>query len=185
LDRLQRDPDLVRFCLRGPVLVPAGTYRRPAVLSIGGYRSSLWQSEDFDFHVRIAALGVQYEVIDEPLVVVRIRPEGRHQNWPEVWACFVESIRALSTELPGQYRPDLADAAARAGSALYKLGEHSQARAAFELAAQLGPAQFDHERRLYRFLAKRLGPQRVEGLAQAYRGLLPTQFRAYFADRGW
>jgi glycosyltransferase involved in cell wall biosynthesis len=185
LDRLAREPDLVRFCLKGPVLIPAGTYRRSAVLAIGGYRGTLWQSEDFDFHVRIAALGVRYEVIAEPLVIVRIRAEGRHQKWLEVWASFLQSVEALADELPHQHRPDLADAAARAGSALYKLGAHAQASDAFRLAARLGPPRFDHERRLYRTLAKRLGPERVERLAHTYRGLMPRGLRAYVADRGW
>src|SRR5712691_7202564 len=36
--------DLVRFCINGVMLVPAGTYRREAVLAMGGYRTSLWQA---------------------------------------------------------------------------------------------------------------------------------------------
>jgi glycosyltransferase involved in cell wall biosynthesis len=177
--------DLVRFCLQGPVLPPAGTYRREVVQAIGGYRTDLWQSEDFDFHVRVAAQAVSYAVITDPLVIVRIRAEGRHQKWVEVWDDFLKSVELLSAELPPRYRRDLADAAARAGSALFRMGERRRADRAFALAKRLGPPTFRRQRRLYRRLATWFGPQVAERFSMSYRAFLPATFRGFLAQRGW
>ncbi len=94
-----------------------------------------------------------------PSQCIRIRPTGRSQNREEVWSSGVQAIRLLSEELPRQYRPALADAAARAGSVLFQLGARNEARAAFELAMRLGPLSFSHRRRLYRALATAFGPK--------------------------
>jgi glycosyltransferase involved in cell wall biosynthesis len=185
LNRLVDGEDLVRFCLQGPVLPPAGTYAREVVLAIGGYRRELWQSEDFDFHVRLAAHGVTYAVITEPLVIVRIRQAGRHQQWLEVWNSFLQSVELLSGELPSRYRPDLADAAALAGSALFRMDARAEARRAFRLAKRLGPPSYRPQRRLYRTLARSLGPWVAEQLAGWYRHALPATFRGFLAQRGW
>jgi glycosyltransferase involved in cell wall biosynthesis len=184
LDQLTADEDLVRFCIRGIMLVPSGTYRREVVLAMGGYRASLWQAEDFDFHVRLAATGPRYAVISDPLVTIRIRAAGRSRDGVQTWGSFVEAVAALSAELPAAYRSDFSDAAARAGSTLFKLGAYAEAKGAFKLAARLGPPRFATQRRLYRLLATTLGFEATEQLARAYRGILPARLRAHLAARG-
>jgi glycosyltransferase involved in cell wall biosynthesis len=175
------DADLVQFCIRGVMLVPSGTYRRETVLAIGGYRTSLWQAEDFDFHVRLAASGPRYAIIPDPLVTIRVRPGGRSRDRVQTWSSYVQAIERLCAELPSSYRSDLADAAGRAGSALFKLGARAEASAAFKLAARLGPPRFSTQRPLYRVLASTVGFERTEQLAQAYRSMLPAPMRAYIA----
>jgi glycosyltransferase involved in cell wall biosynthesis len=177
LAQLADAPDLVRFCLRGSMLVPAGTYRRSILLALGGYRESLWQSEDFDFHIRLAATNVRYAIIDQPLVQIRLRADSRSTQRVEVWTAAVQAIGQLSNELPAIYRPELASAAARMGGHLYKLGAHDEARAAFALAQCLGPLTFADQRRFYRILARACGPESAEWLASAYRRLLPERLR--------
>ena len=174
--------DLVSFSLRGVLLTPSGTYRRSTVLAVGGYREGLWQSEDFDFHVRLAASGINYAVVPEPLVIQRVRPGGRSQNGWEVWTSKVQSIEALSRELPSRYRVELADAAVRAGAQLLRLGARSEARSAFELARRLGPPAFHGQRPVYRFLGLTLGPERTERLAALYRQALPVGLRRQLAS---
>jgi glycosyltransferase involved in cell wall biosynthesis len=185
VDRLARGDDLVRFCIRGAMLTPSGTYRRQVVQEIGGYRTDLAQSEDYDFHIRLAARGVRWTVITDPLVIQRLRSGGRHHRSVEVWSGCMQAILGLSSQLPSRYRPDLADAAVRAGSQLYKLGARSEASAAFKLAAQLGPPCFSTHRRLYRLLSRAFGFQTTEQLGRTYRRVMPNRLRAYVADRGW
>jgi len=185
LQRMSAGLDLVRFCIRGVMLTQAGTYHRQAVLAIGGYRTDLWQSEDYDFHIRLAAHGIRYELITEPLVIQRLRPGARHFKWLEVWGSYLQAVERLSDELAAHYWPDLADAAARAGSALFQLGARDQARRAFALAGRIGPPRFSTQRRFYQLLSRAVGFEMTERLAQAYRSLLPLGFRAYFATRGW
>ncbi|MDQ6672226.1 MAG: glycosyltransferase [Chloroflexota bacterium] len=176
--------DLVRFCIRGIMLVPSGTYRRDTVLAIGGYRTALWQSEDFDFHVRLAASDPRFAVITDPLVTIRVRPDGRSSDRVQTLTSYVQAVAALSEELPPSYRSDLADAAARAGSTLFKLGARAEATTAFQLSAQLGPPRFSTQRPLYRALVNAVGFERTEQLAQAYRSILPARMRAYLGHAG-
>jgi glycosyltransferase involved in cell wall biosynthesis len=184
LRRLYDDRDLIRFSIQGAMLVPAGTYLRKAVLSIGGYREDLCQSEDYDFHVRLAALGLRYTLITDPLVFIRIRPTSRSQHHLEVWASAVQAIARLATELPQQYKTDLAEAAARAGSILFRLGARSEARQAFSLAYEIGSPNFRHQREMYRILAKSFGPEVVELLGALYRKRIPERLRRYLGGVG-
>jgi hypothetical protein len=163
------------------MLVPSGTYRRQTALAMGGYRTALWQAEDFDFHVRLAATGPRYAVIADPLVIIRVRQGGRSRDRVQTWTCYAQAVEMLSTELPSSYRSDLADAAARAGSMLFKLGARAEASSAFGLSARLGKPRFTTQRPLYRLLASTVGFERTEQFAQAYRGMLPAGVRAYFA----
>jgi hypothetical protein len=176
--------DLVRFCINGVMLVPAGTYRREALLAMGGYRTSLWQAEDFDFHVRFAAAGATYAVITDPLVTIRVRESGRSRDQVQTWSSYLEAVAVLSNELPATYRPDLADAAARAGSTLFKLGARTEAGVGFKLAARLGPPRFTKQRPVYQLMARTVGFEATEQLARAYRDVVPRKLRTFIAHRG-
>jgi glycosyltransferase involved in cell wall biosynthesis len=183
LRRLRAGSDLIAFALEGSILVPGGTYRRARVATIGGYRETLWQSEDFDFHVRLAASGVTYVVIDEPLVRTRVRPEGRSQRRREVWTSYLEAVKALAVELEPRYRPLLADGARRAGVTLLELGARAEAFDALDLADRVGPGTFSGKAVAYRGLARILGVARTERLAWAYRHSLPAHLRRWVRDR--
>jgi glycosyltransferase involved in cell wall biosynthesis len=185
LEQLAPGDDLVRFCIRGVLITQAGTYRRQSVLSIGGYRTDLWQSEDYDYHIRLAASGIRWEVIPDALVIQRLRPGARHYKWLEVWTSYLQAVERLSAELHHRYWPDLADAAVRAGSALFQLGDRDQAHHAFELATRIGPPNLSTHRRAYKVLTRTIGFESTERLAHSYRNLFPVGFRAYFASRGW
>ena len=181
LDRLVSEGDLIRFCIRGAILTSAGTYRRSAVLAIGGYREALWQTEDFDFHIRLAASNPRYTVITEPLVT-RLRV-GRSKNQAEVWGCALETISSAAQELPRQYRPDLAERAAGVGSILFQLGLRVKARQAFRLADELGPPTLKSRGPLYRRIARHLGPEWAEWAGWAWRRLVPSRVRGIVQPR--
>lgn len=176
--------DLVRFCIRGALLVPAGTYRRDAVTAVGGYRESLWQSEDWDFHVRLAANRIRFQILREPLVVIHRRADSRSELRREVWVSALQAAELLAGELSTDYRQDLSDAAGRIGSTLFQLGARAEARRAFSLAAQLGQPTFGHLRPLARVLARLGGPEAAERVGAAYRRVLPVGLRGILGSRG-
>lgn len=185
LAKLINGGDLVRFCIKGVMLVPSGTYRRSVVERIDGYRTNLWQSEDFDFHIRLAISGVSYTIIRDPLVTIRIRPESRSSNHIEVWCSAAQAIAQLADEVPLQYKPDLAEAAVRAGSVLFKLGAYTEARKAFHLAKEIGPPLYSQQRRLYRAVARTIGPENTERLGHLYRRWFPENLRRRLARNNW
>jgi hypothetical protein len=177
LKRQTNGTDLIRQAIRGAILVPAGTYLKSTIESIGGYRSDLWQSEDYDFHIRLAAAHPSVAIIDEPLVHIRLRPDSRSQKQTEVWTSAVQAIAQLSDELPSTYRLDLAEAAAKAGSMLFRNGDKAAARQAFVLAKRLGPPAYLREQEPYRFIARNFGQELAERLGALYRLCLPETLR--------
>jgi len=174
---LSSDPNLVRFALQHIILVPCGTYRTEVIRKLGGYRSELWQSEDFDFHVRLAASKPRFEVIAKPLVGIRIRRESRSQNRAETRLSAFEAVQILRSELAEEYLADLAEVSARLGSELFSLGEKTKAHQAFLFAQKCGGAQFLYGSRAYRLLALNLGPEVAEKVGHVYRRIVPSAWR--------
>jgi hypothetical protein len=184
VDALQEDGDLVRFGLRGSLLVPSTTFRRGLALEIGGFRPRevLAQSEDFDFHIRLAAAARSYAVVSRPLIIQRLRSGSHSADLEACWTSAVRAVELLADTLPAQYRIDAADAAARLGSELYAIRSPSHAREAFRLARRLGPARFLHRPRGYRLVAQLLGPSAAEWVGATYRRIIPERLRRrYFA----
>lgn len=177
LSQLSTNPDLVAFCLQGSIITNAGIYRKSRAVLIGGYSEKLWQSEDLYFHAKLAASGVHYKVINDPMVENRIRAGSRSQNFVEVWNDTVRALRMLKSELPARYTQDLSNAAARAGAVLYRLGAKGDAHKAFQLAEEMGTPQYLDQSRLYRTVAQLLGPASAEKIGALYRSLLPTSLR--------
>lgn len=173
--------DLVRFGLRGSLLVPSTTFRRTLGLEVGGFRPRdvLAQSEDFDFHIRLAAAARRFVVIDRPLIIQRLRSGSHSADMESCWTSAVRATELLAGTLPERYRTDVADAAARFGSELYAMGSHAHARKAFAVARRIGPARFRHRPRHYRFVARLLGAGVAEWLATAYRGAVPAFLREH------
>ena len=173
------DGDLVRFGLRGSLLVPSTTFRRSLALGIGGFRTReiLAQSEDFDFHIRLAAAARSFTVISRPLIIQRLRSGSHSADLESCWTSAVRAIELLADGLPSKYRTDAADAAARVGSELYAIRSRSHARGAFRLARRLGPARFLHRPRGYRVIARLFGPGAAEWIAATYRRIVPERLR--------
>jgi glycosyltransferase involved in cell wall biosynthesis len=175
---LAMDPDLIRFTLRSAILPAAGTYRREFVVACGGYREDLWQSEDYEFHVRLAEHGACYRFITTPLVLIRVRGESRSQKLGEVWEGRLAGLEHLAPQLQATYTRELAEAFCEAGSQLHRLGKVDLAKRAFDTATALGGARYGGQQILYRWVARLFGPLAAEQLGEIYRRILPGALRA-------
>jgi glycosyltransferase involved in cell wall biosynthesis len=181
LERLLDIQDLVKFGLMGSILIPSTTFRRDIALKIGGYRTRevLAQSEDFDFHIRLATTGATYTVITDPLIVQRIRDKSHSQDKKLCYASAIKSIELLSEELPREYWNELAEASARIGSVLYQMGANSEAKASFILASKIGKPYFSFQGKIYGFIARILGQNYAEMSGLVYRKILSEKFRRF------
>ncbi|HET9438642.1 MAG TPA: glycosyltransferase family 2 protein [Longimicrobiales bacterium] len=173
---LNRTRDLLGHALRGGLLGNAGTYRREVVQRMGGYRNDLWQSEDYDFHIRLALEQPGWTVLEDDLVLIRHHGRQRSRKVREVWTCAVDALEKLAGEFPRDAYDDVAFAATRAGSALYASGAHEQAARAFALARRFGGARYD--RRAMQRLTRLFGALPAEWLASTYRKVVPNALRA-------
>ncbi len=184
LNRLIVDPDLIGFWIDGVMLPAVGTYRRAAVLAIGGYREDMWQSEDYDFGIRLAASGISFAIITRPLVKLRLRPDSRSTDRVACHVCLVAALRGLWNQIPAMYRPNCAERVACAGLDLLRMGAADQARSAFDLAYEIGKPRFSHQKRLFRMIAATAGPEAAENVARIYRNWIPESTRRAVASRG-
>jgi len=180
LRELAGEIDLVRFCLTHALLPAGGTYLKDRVLGIGGYSCDYWQSEDYDFHIRLAAAGLRFAVIQRPLVWQRHHPNNRSKDQIRVWSDSIRILGKLSTSLPAQYRQDVCDAIVARGRILHQIGATEEARQAFALAGRIGQPRLPGESFLYRILARSLGLDLTERLGSAYRLVLPARVRESF-----
>jgi len=177
LQRFRSNADLLRFAISHFILVPAGTFKLELARKLQGYRESLWQSEDWDFYVRLAAMNPQFKVVSESLSAIEIRKESRSQKKVETLTCVLQAILLLQKELPSENRSDLSEKAAWVGSQLFQLGEKALARDAFHLAKSLGPARYPQKKKLYRWVASRYGQEVAEWISLTYRKIFPEKLR--------
>ena len=180
LDRLLPVYGLVCFALAGSILVPTTTFRKNIGLSIGGFRTReiLSQSEDFDFHIPLAATGATYTSILEPLIIQRLRTDSHSSsNITACWTSALKAVELFEAELPKKYRSNLASAASRIGSHLFAAGETGLARVAFRLSRRLG--EVDHSERggIYSLIALFLGQYSAEVAGRCYRCIVPECLR--------
>lgn len=174
--------ELLRFAIQHFILPAAGTFKTEFARAIHGYRESLWQSEDWDFYIRLIQQNPRYQILTEPLCGIQVRSESRSQKQIETLSCVLQAILFLQKELPEKFKQDLADKAAWAGSRLFTLGERNLAREAFNLAQTLGPATFSDRKRFYRFIAQHYGQEVAEKTASLYH-LLKHVFQARSLSR--
>ena len=182
VQRLQHT-DLLAFVLRFGLLVPAGTYRREVVERIGGYRADLWQSEDYDFHIRLALTNPDWHVLAEDLVLIRRHGRQRSRDGAAVWSGALAALEANTALLPEHAYPHAAAAATRAASRLFAAGARAEAARAFGLAARFGGVRYD--RAVMQQLTRVVGPLSAEKVAALYRRLLPAAWRGGVQRTGW
>jgi hypothetical protein len=183
LSELRAGRDFVRYAIRHAVLPAASTCRRSCACQIGGHLE-LRASQDWDFHVRLAASGVSYAVVDEPLAVKRERSGGDSSDRVRLWDGTLDVIELLRRQLPPQYLPDLAEVAARAAGGLCDAGKPHLARRGFELTRQLGGSRYEGRSPLFRALCVAFGPLAAERLGRVYRRALPGWLRARLRPAG-
>lgn len=112
-----RHEDFVRcFSVESPVVHPASTFRRHAVMAVGGYRASAGGNgvvegpvpEDYDLWLRLYARGWRFRKVEQPLVEMRDRPERLTRTHPaysreafrrarSLW--LADTVLARSTEV--------------------------------------------------------------------------------------
>jgi hypothetical protein len=178
IDELKEHRHLVKFCFEHPVLPAAATYRTQFLREAGGYQEGLWQSEDYELHIRLAAKALFYETISQPFVEVRVRETSRSQKLQEVWLSRLQGLESLAAWLDSRFHSDLGEAFAVTGTRLFQLGCRREARKAFAWAARFG-AVFRAHHWGYRLLAPLLGPFSVERLAAVYRTWIPSGVRRW------
>jgi glycosyltransferase involved in cell wall biosynthesis len=170
-DKLYPSADLTAWAIEHALLIPSATIRRENVMSIGGFRAGLWQSEDKDFYIRLAASGVRWMADPRPLVCIRNRSDSRSKREDEVWLDGLKCLEFAREELSTRYHQDIANAAAKCATKLIRLDQRIAARRALALADALGGARYEWRNNAFRHLAKSLGAEYAEVISLKWQKL--------------
>jgi len=170
-----RDLQLFFLLSSKPTLVAMTTFLRESGLATGGFlpREVIGIAEDFEFHMRLFALSLKFEVVDDCLVIRRIHANSLTRDEktgvrPEVYGSRIKILHLVKRSLPVGYYRYLPDLCHKKGVSLYRSGWHHEARLAFRIAEREGGASYRDRSAVYRFIAKTFGPEPVEWLVLFY-----------------
>lgn len=183
-----RDSNYIkRFAIINTILAITSTFRRELGMALGGFltEKELPLCEDYEFHVRLIHKARTCEIIYDPLVRQRLRKDSLSADMPGCLRSRALAMKKLLPHLAPRYHKDLAEAAARTASALFKLGALEDAMDAFRFADMIGPPDYYSARPAYRILAKTCGPVTAERVSSFYRAIVPEFVRATAIKRGW
>ncbi|HXA79877.1 MAG TPA: glycosyltransferase family A protein [Opitutaceae bacterium] len=128
----------VPYLLTHPVGGINGLYRRPALEAISGYDENLKVWEDADLHVRLAANGARFRVVEESLVSALRREDSLSAGMKNNWRNRLAALRHYAGMLPADCTPALISELEAAARVLVRLDESAAAREAIALIHQLG-----------------------------------------------
>jgi glycosyltransferase involved in cell wall biosynthesis len=160
---------VVASAVSNAFLIPCLTYRRDLALELGGFNEALWQSEDYEFHVRLLTRASSITIIADDLVHVRHHEANRSKDRVDVWRSALTAIETLEPGLPPQYRSALALKAFFAASVLLQERDTVSAKRAFRLARDLNGGTVPYPRAAMRLLSRLIGPIAAEKIAAFYR----------------
>jgi glycosyltransferase involved in cell wall biosynthesis len=137
VDELLNGINPIDFAILGSVLVPSTILRKSLFLKCGGFKSwtELPQSEDYDLHLRMFMLYPHIVVINEPLVIQRIRNNSHSSDSMD--QCFISALNVMkdvAQRLDGKHYYSLALRSARIASYFYQKNNHSDGDFAYKIS---------------------------------------------------
>jgi glycosyltransferase involved in cell wall biosynthesis len=162
----------VNYGILGSYLVPSITYKRSLALNLGGFKDAtiLPQSEDYEFHIRLAHYAKNHAIIEQALVIQCLRNNSHSStNQKQVYTSALAALKLLLKELPTQYHETIAQRAASIGTTLYGMGHKTEAKTAWDFAKKYGQNLFRYRHPVFKFFANIVGIENMELISKHYR----------------
>lgn len=160
-----------------PIGTAAPLHRRASLEAVGGFRPGLPRMQDADLHLRLAAAGARLSMVEEVLIWVRMHAGARITNNRPEPRFFLDYYTGLAGEVgrAGRWTPArrllVAREIYRHAIACHVAGEKGAGAAGIAFARRLDPGVRLHERRLFQFLRRTLGPCNTERLLRSARSV--------------
>ncbi len=186
-----RGIDPLAFVLRSMRLqTSAPLHWKERLTAVGGFRTDLQGSQEFDLHLRLAAAGARFEHLSESLYVVRRRADSVSSNFVRAVGEQLKFLPALAIELEkrgelnDERRRAFAERMAQNGRVCLQRGGRTTGLAFLREAQKLDPAA---AARVYsrgtRVLSRILGPVMTETLVTWKRRRSAEAGRSVTASR--
>jgi len=132
------DTDPVRSALTNPIGIISCLYRKDRFLAINGFNESLACWEDGDLHVRLAANGARFAVVDEVLSFSLRHNRGLSSDQLLCHHCHLRLLEEYARQFSPSMSPVIATEAEKLASQLLLKGDWKAAIRAIELCKTLG-----------------------------------------------
>lgn len=133
---LEVDP--INYTLSHPIGVINVLYRKEKFLSVDGFDESMRCWEDADLHVRLAAAGAKFSVVEEVLSISLRHTGGISANQVMCWNCRLQFLKKYALGLDPTAIPAIGEQAEVAAVNLLNLGDKEATREAIRLCQSLG-----------------------------------------------
>lgn len=133
---LEIDP--IKYTLSHPIGVINVLYRRDKFLSVNGFDESMRCWEDADLHVRLAAAGARFSVVEEVLSISLRHARGLSADQIMCWNCRLQFLKKYALGLAPIAIPAIVEQAEVAAANLLNLGDKEATREAIRLCKSLG-----------------------------------------------
>lgn len=133
---LESDP--IKYTVSHPIGVINVLYRKECFLAINGFDESMRCWEDADLHVRLAAAGARFSVLEEVLSISLRHTKGISANQLMCWDCRLQFLQKYTHDLPSTAIPTIVEQLEVAAVNLLNLGDKTTARKALQLCESLG-----------------------------------------------
>lgn len=163
------DVDPISYTVSHPIGVINVLYRRDNFLFIDGFDESMRCWEDSDLHVRLAAAGAKFLVLEEVLSISLRHSRGLSSDQVMCSHCRLQALRRYAVQLDAAVIPIVAEQAEIMARNLLYLGDKEGAHQAIQFCQSLGAAPPTTKNILLKMLKLGVPAFRVLQLQQYFR----------------
>ena len=136
-DNSQINDDTLKYTISHPIGGINGLYRKSKITEVGGFNSELRIWEDADLHVRLAANGASFHVIEEVLSIAFRTDGSASSNQTLGWLNRLKLLESYQRLFPEDtIQQEIGNQAQSTAARLFLSGESKAARRAFQLSEQ-------------------------------------------------
>lgn len=128
----------IKYTVSHPIGIINVLYRKDSFLSVNGFDESMRCWEDADIHVRLAAAGAKFSVVEEVLSISLRHSRGISANQLMCWNCRLQFLKKYAHDLAPLALPAILEQLEVASVNLLNLGDKKAAREALRLCQSLG-----------------------------------------------
>ncbi|MDJ0531157.1 MAG: glycosyltransferase family A protein [Xenococcaceae cyanobacterium MO_207.B15] len=133
---LNKDP--INYIISHPIGGINGLYRRDIFLAVNGFDESMRVWEDADLHVRLAAAGAKFVVVEEVLSISLRHDDTVSNNRLINWNYRFQALKKYSQQLNSSSISTIAKQAEMAARSLINSGNRTSAQEAIKFCQSLG-----------------------------------------------
>lgn len=127
---MKKDP--LGYFIANPLGIINAVYKRESFLKVYGFSENIRCWEDADLHVRLAASGARFSVIDKVLAFSIRHNNGISKDQKWCWKCRLKFLEEYKAKLDAKYQYAIAIEFEKAANSLFYYNEFSKAITAFK-----------------------------------------------------